>query len=163
MTGPPDITELRAEPVRLPVSNVAAEQGLLGALLCDNRELARVRDIVVADDFAWRAHQAIFSILSELISAGKQANPVTMGHLLPPDIGIPLGEGAKYLAKLAVSAVTTHNAPDYAAIVSDCAIRRKLVEELEEPLPAETVLEVLERHRERLVGFKRARLRLADG
>ena len=159
----PGVAELRVEPPRLPVSNVAAEQGLLGALLCDNGELDRVRDIVVAEDFAWVAHQAIFVILSRLIWAGKEANPVTMGHLLPNDIGFPPGEGAKYLAKLAVGAVTTHNAADYAVIVADCALRRELVAELEEPQPAETFLDVLERHRGRIVDFKCARRRLEGG
>src|SRR5262249_5510373 len=76
-----------------------------------------------------------FKIIASLIPAGKLANPVTMQHLLRADVGFPRGEGPKYLVKLATSTITMSNAPDYAAIVADCAIRRRLIDDLGEPRP----------------------------
>jgi hypothetical protein len=50
---PPDITKLRIEEPDLAVTNVAAEQGLLGSILFAPDGFDAISAIVGADDFAW--------------------------------------------------------------------------------------------------------------
>lgn len=109
----------------LPPNNVEVEQGLLGALLLDNRQLPVVSGLVRAEDFFWRDHQEIFTCISDLIAAGRPATSVTVkGYLNRAEIAEQ--PAAKYLSHIAAEATTTMNAAGYAAIVKDMATRRAL-------------------------------------
>ena len=164
---PPGYTPLRdqmdSEPPRLPPANGDAETALLGAILLSNAEYRKVAGLVTAGDFAWAAHQRIFAALGKLIGGGQRADPITLGHLFGSDAAFPDADPPKYLAKLAVSAVTLRNSADYAAIIADCAITRSLITALEDRQPGETHLDVLEQHRARICSFKAALRSLRGG
>ena len=109
--------------------SVEAEQALLGALLIDNRVYDRVSDIVGLEHFVDGIHARIWERAVELIECGKRADPVTIkSHFqqdpeIKPGLTIP-----QYLGRLAVNAVTTINAKDYAEHVRDLAVKRSLVD-----------------------------------
>jgi hypothetical protein len=145
----------RERPRELP-SNVEAEQALLGALLCDNREFARIAEIVRPEDFAWGVHGRIFDAIGKLVGGGTKANPVTLRHFFDNDPALPKPGGGAYLSRLAVSAVTVSNGPDYALIISDLALRRDLIAELFEPKPSQTTLGVITDYRPRIEGLAKA-------
>lgn len=155
--------QIDPEPPRLPICNNEAEQGLLGGILCDNRAFAKVADIVQAEHFAEGAHQRIFAALATLIVAGKPANPVTMCHLFDNDSALPKRGGGKYLATLARCAITVSNAPYYALIVADCALRRELMSEFEDPQAEKTVVDILAAARPRIEALAKAAARLRNG
>lgn len=155
---PRDLTQLREPPgLRLP-ENITAEQAVLGSLLCDNAGYRAVRGILVADDFAWTAHQRIYDAISTLIEAGEPANPVTMAHLFDTDLDVFEGsEPGRYLVKLAQCAVTLTGNQRLARLVRDLALRRRLMAEFEECRPLEEAVDILDRHREHLEAQRRSR------
>jgi RecA-family ATPase len=124
--------EERAE--RLLPYNVEAEQALLGALLICNDAFDGVAGFLCAEDFGQAVHRRIYAAAARLISAGANANPVTLKNEFDADAALQQLGGAKYLVQLARSAITITNAPDYARIIVDLAKRRNLIATLEETL-----------------------------
>lgn len=106
------------------VMDIDAEQALLGAIFVNNDALRAVSGIVRPEYFAEPLHGAIFEASADLAAAGRPADPVTLSRKLPAtDIGgltLPA-----YLARLATSATTIINAPDYAETIRELwALRR---------------------------------------
>jgi hypothetical protein len=132
----PNVTPLRLEgrAERPPPHNVEAEQALLGAILVDNRAFGRVTGFLGPEHFREAVHGRIFAAVAQLISTGSNANPVTLKNAFDADTALQQLGGAKYLVKLATSAVTITNAQDYARIIVDLASRRELIVELEDTL-----------------------------
>ena len=65
--------------------NQEAEQGLLGALLVDNRGIEKMGDHVRAEHFFMPAHQRIFTAIQKLIDRGQTASPVTLKNYFESD------------------------------------------------------------------------------
>lgn len=107
--------------------NFEAEQGLLGALLIDNRTLEKVSDILKADHFHIPAHRRIYQAVQTLIERGQSATPVTLKGYFEQDEGLSAVGGAEYLADLAANVVTVVNARDYAQMLYDLHLRRELI------------------------------------
>ena len=103
--------------------NIEAEQGLLGALLVDNRAVERMGDFLKAEHFFLPAHQAI----AKLIDRGQTASPVTLKSYFETDEDLSHVGGAEYLADLAASVVNVINTGDYARTIYDLYLRRELI------------------------------------
>jgi KaiC/GvpD/RAD55 family RecA-like ATPase len=131
--------------------NIEAEQCLLGAILINKEAFAEVEDLVSAQDFFEPINREIFSICNQLIRAGKLTNPITVQTYLPTDLKIINLTAPQYIARLAAEATTIINAPDYAEVVRDLAIRRDLIAAAEDcanaakaaavEVPAEQIVE----------------------
>lgn len=131
------------QPLILP-SNVEAEQGLLGAILVDNRAYERVAEFLLPEHFFEPAHGRIYEAAAKLIGAGRVANGVSLKGIVE----------ARYLAGLAESVVSLVNAADYGRTIFDCWRRRQIVAIAEEMVegacspnvetPAETVVTTAE-------------------
>ena len=67
----------RPEPRQMP-HNADAEQGLLGALLIDNRAYEKVADLLKVEHFYAPAHGRIYGLIAKLIERGQIASPVTV-------------------------------------------------------------------------------------
>lgn len=103
--------------------NLEAEQALLGAILVNNDCLDLVSHIK-PEHFIEDIHGSIYETCMNLNKAGKRANPVTLKPIFEGDERLKeLGDTA-YLVRLAASAATTINAPDYADSVYELAQRR---------------------------------------
>ena len=107
--------------------NLEAEQGLLGALLIDNRQLERVSDFLRAEHFFVPAHQRIYESIFKLIDRGQTASPVTLKSYFEKDEELAHVGGAEYLADLAASVVSIINTEDYARTIYDLHMRRELI------------------------------------
>ena len=107
--------------------NMEAEQGLLGAILVDNRVLERITDSLTADHFFFPAHQRIFRAINILNERGQNASPVTLKGYFEMDSDLEAIGGAGYLAELAAGVITIINAEDYARIICDLHLRRELI------------------------------------
>src|SRR5208337_2966947 len=66
----------------LPPQNLEAERWLLGGILLDNEVLHEIAQFLTADDFYRDAHQVIYRAISELYSAGKGVDAVTLADEL---------------------------------------------------------------------------------
>jgi replicative DNA helicase len=160
---PPDITKLRADPIPPMPENVEVEQRLLGAVLTSNAEFRRVAGIVQPEDFAYAAHQRIFGAIEKLLQTGIEANPVTLAPYVETDEALREVGGARYLVKLVRCAVSVTAAVDYAYLVVDLAIRRRLGSDLFNPEPGKDCLDVLGEHRDRMDCLRRAKSRIGVG
>jgi len=107
--------------------NIEAEQCLIGAIFINNDAFAAIKDRVAAEDFFEPINREIFNICGDLIRAGKLANPITVKTFFPPDLMILNLTILEYLARLAREATTVINAPDYAKVIRDLAIRRDII------------------------------------
>jgi hypothetical protein len=116
----------RELPRELP-SNVEAEQGLLGTLLCDNAAYERVCDFLRPEHFSYHVHGCIYAAIEALIQRGEPANPITLRAKFQHERALKAVGGIKYLASLALSAVTLLNGFHYARAIVEAARRRELV------------------------------------
>ncbi len=107
-------------------NNLEAEQGLLGALLVDNRALERI-DYLKPIHFFVPAHQRIFDAIQKLCDRGQVASPVTLKSYFETDSDLSAVGGANYLAELAASVVSVVNVQDYARALYDLHMRRELI------------------------------------
>lgn len=112
----------------LTLSNNEAEQQLLGCLLANNNILKLVADLVKPDDFYDPVHGKIFAACKTIISEGSAANAVTLKNFFADSPELQSVGGAVYLAKLEGSVVSFSGAKDYAALISDLAKRRSLLD-----------------------------------
>ena len=107
--------------------NMEAEQGLLGALLVDNRAYEKIGDLLRPEHFFVPVHMRIFEAISQFIDRGQTASPVTLKSYFEKDVDlVELGGGA-YLAELAASIISVINARDYAQTIYESFMRRELV------------------------------------
>lgn len=111
---------------RIVPHNYEAEQGLLGALMVNNRAYDRVADILLPEHFADPAHGRIFKAIATLVERGSIANPVTLKAQFDRDEQLREVGGAQYLVKLAGSIVSIVNAEDYARTIFGDWCRREL-------------------------------------
>jgi len=120
--------------------NIEAEQALLGALLVNNEVYDRIAAIVTEAHFYDPVHSRIFEIAAARIQKNALASPVTLKAFMEDDPGLAELGGPAYLVRLAASAISVFAARDYAQLIYDLAIRRKLMELGEEiSLKAATV------------------------
>ncbi len=113
-------------PYRILPHNLEAEQGLLGALLVDNRAMEKI-DFLKPQHFFAPAHQRIFEAIMKLTDRGQTASPITLKGYFETDSDLTQVGGASYLADLAASVITVINANDYAKSIYDLHMRRELV------------------------------------
>ena len=128
-----DLTSFTTKPiaqaeVREQPHNIEAEQGLLGAILINNRAFEKVSDFLQADHFSDPIHGRIFEACGKLIERGQIANPVTLKPLFDSEEALADSGGAQYLVQLAASVVTVVNAEDYGRSIKDSFLRRELID-----------------------------------
>jgi replicative DNA helicase len=122
-----DAAQTSAPGYRVLPHNIEAEQGLLGALLVDNRAMEKIGDFLRAEHFFVPAHQRIFSAVNTMIERGQTASPVTLKAYFEQDEGLAGVGGADYLAELASSVITVVNTHDYGRTIYDLHLRRELI------------------------------------
>lgn len=126
-TGPVLTSPANAGNFRQLPHNLDAEQGLLGALLVDNRSLERIGDFLRPEHFFHPAHQRIFDAIVRLVERGQTASPVTLKTYFEKDADLAPVGGADYLADLAASIVSIVNTEDYARNIYELHLRRELI------------------------------------
>ncbi|MFP4386357.1 MAG: replicative DNA helicase [Alphaproteobacteria bacterium] len=107
--------------------NSEAEQGLLGALLVDNRAYEKISDTLRAEYFFIPVHQRIYTAISQFIERGQTASPVTLKGYFEEDEDLSELGGGLYLADLAGSIISVINVRDYAQTIYELHMRRELI------------------------------------
>lgn len=104
-------------------NNLEAEQAVLGAILANNEALNHVGSSLEPEDFYAGIHQRIFKAIKQFNDKGLIANPVTLKHHFQGAEGVE----DQYLARLVGSATSIINIHDYARIIRDLAVKRRLI------------------------------------
>lgn len=109
-------------------NDLALEQQLLGAILINNEAYERVSPILTAEMFYEDVHGRIYDAVGKAIKAGLVASPVTLKGVFQHDPALADVGGAGYLARLASASLGVVTCVDYAKILRDLHLRRRLIE-----------------------------------
>jgi replicative DNA helicase len=113
---------------RTPPHDIAAEQCVLGGMMLSKDAISDVLEVIKPADHYRPAHQIVHETILDLYSRGEPADAVTVAAELTKKGDIGKVGGAPYLHTLIASVPTAANAGYYARIVSERAIKRRLVE-----------------------------------
>lgn len=131
-SGPRPTTPFRSEPPRddaereLP-HNRDAERAVLGAIVLDDSALKAATEKLDETDFFDRTHILIFRAMSRLIERGSSVDLVTLVEELTRSGDLESAGGAAYVSQLADGLPRVSNTGEYAQIVADRAIARRLI------------------------------------
>jgi len=115
-------------PVRPVPHNYDAEKALLAALLANNRVYDLVCDFLLPEHFFDALHGRIYEAIGRLVRRDVRADAITLKNLFDQDGALAEIGGAQYLVDLTQSVVTVINADDYAHVVRDLFLRRRLLD-----------------------------------
>ena len=111
---------------QLPFS-VEAEQALLGAIIYKPELFDSVGGIISADDFYLEEHKHIYTALCSMYMQSKTIDTVTLVNALVEQGDRDEAGGVQYISLIVSTVPSTANIKDYARIVKDKAILRKLI------------------------------------
>ncbi|GEL19314.1 replicative DNA helicase [Pseudonocardia asaccharolytica] len=111
---------------RLPPADLDAERALLGACMHGQRALDTAVEILDPRDFYRPAHAELFAAMVAMRDTGREVDPVTLAAHLGDRLA-KLG-GHPHLIDLYGAPPTAANTAHYAEIISDAAVRRRLLE-----------------------------------
>lgn len=111
---------------QMPVS-IEAEQALLGSIIVSPDAFDKIGGLITAEDFYVEEHKHIYSALIKMYSQNKTIDVVTLVNAL-----VEMGDrdeagGIQYITLLAESVPSAANVKDYANIVKDKSVLRKLI------------------------------------
>lgn len=116
---------------KMPVA-IGAEQSVLGSILIKPDCFSQVAAIVSGDDFYLEEHREIYRAMSDMFAASRHIDTVTLLNTLVQSGVYTEQAGMDYLGQLAGMVPFTTNVTDYATIVHEKAILRRLIEACEE-------------------------------
>lgn len=112
---------------KIPPQNTDAEMSLLGAILIDEDVLADVTEEILSRDFYDKRHLTIYEAMLRLFEHRKPVDLLTLTDELKKKKQLDEIGGSAYLTELTNYVPTAAHARSYAEIVSQKAIRRRLI------------------------------------
>jgi replicative DNA helicase len=107
--------------------NLDVEASLLGSLLIDSDAFIKIGDMIHADDFFDVQHSKIFAAMRALHDKRSPIDILTLSEQLKSADQLDAVGGASYLTELTNFVPTAAHLEQYAQIVADKAIRRRLI------------------------------------
>jgi replicative DNA helicase len=104
-----------------------AERSVLGAILVDNQQFERAREIVGVESFYSPRNQQIFDVLQKLVDSGTALDVVTVKSELERGGVLEQVGGPAYLAELLEGVPRAANVEHYARIVREKGMLRELI------------------------------------
>lgn len=113
---------------RIPPQNLEAEQSVLGSMMLSKEAIILVLHKLQPESFYRDAHSVIFKAIESLYQRHEAIDIVTVSSELKKMDSLDVAGGKAYLAEVASSVPTAANAEDYAEIVQEKFLLRKLIE-----------------------------------
>jgi replicative DNA helicase len=110
-----------------PPQNAEAEASLLGALLIDSDAIVKIADNVTASDFYDKKHERIYAAILELYEQHRAIDVLTLADQLKNTGYLDGVGGPSYLTELTNFVPTAAHVEQYADIVAQKALRRRLI------------------------------------
>ena len=108
--------------------NVDAESSLLGSLIIDSGSFIKIADKIIADDFFSRNHRLIYSAMLSLHEKRTPIDILTLSEQLKSRKQLDDAGGASYLTELTNFVPSSSHLEQYAQIVADKSLRRRLIQ-----------------------------------
>ena len=122
------MSEVNTAGGRIPPHNMDAEKSVLGAMILSARASSHAFEQLAPEDFYFGAHVKIFESMIRLSSAGKPIDLITLCDRLETDGALEAVGGPSYIAELSEFVPSASNIFQYAQIVKDDAVLRRLIE-----------------------------------
>jgi replicative DNA helicase len=116
-----------AEIKGLPPYSLEAEQSVIGSMIMDREAIATGSESLMPDDFYQPDLKVIFEAIINLYNKNKAVDLVTLESKLKDEGVLDQIGGINYLSKLAVAVPTSAHIKNYAQIVKEKAVLRKLI------------------------------------
>lgn len=110
-----------------PPQNAEAEASLLGALLIDSDAIVKIADSLAATDFFDKRHERIYEAIVHLYEHHDAIDVLTLADRLKNNGQLDSVGGPAYLTELTNFVPTAAHVEQYADIVSQKAMRRRLI------------------------------------
>lgn len=110
-----------------PPQNLDAEASLLGSLIIDSDSFVKIADQISAEDFYNDQHRLIFSAMRSLHDKRSPIDILTLSEQLKSNGELDRIGGASYLTELTNFVPTAAHMEQYAEIVADKSVRRRLI------------------------------------
>jgi replicative DNA helicase len=123
----------QTKPANLP-QNIDIEASLLGSLLIDGEAFLKISDMVQMDDFFDKKHSMIFGAMRMLHDKRSPIDILTLSEQLKSESRLDIIGGASYLTELTNAVPTAAHLEQYAEIVAEKSIRRRLIDASEDIL-----------------------------
>lgn len=107
--------------------NVEAEASLLGAILIDSDAIVKIADNISSTDFYDQRHKHIYEAISLLYERREAIDVLTLADQLKNSGVLDIIGGASYLTELTNFVPTAAHVEQYAEIVAQKALRRRLI------------------------------------
>ena len=111
---------------QVPIS-IEAEQALLGSIIVNPDSFDKVSGVITAEDFYVEEHKHIYNTLLKMYSQSKTIDVVTLVNGLVEQGYRDEAGGIQYITLIAESVPSAANVKDYAKIVKDKSLLRKLI------------------------------------
>ena len=115
------------EGAKLPPQNTEAEASLLGALLIDSDAVVKISNSISANDFYDEKHQRIYEAINNLYEKHSPIDVLTLSNQLKSNGFLDFVGGSAYLTELTNYVPTAAHVEQYADIVAQKALRRRLI------------------------------------
>lgn len=112
---------------KTPPQNAEAEASLLGAVLIDADAIVKIADIIHADDFYDERHKHIYESVVALYEKHSPIDVLTLSDQLKGQGYLDMVGGSSYLTELTNFVPTATHVEQYAEIVAQKSIRRRLI------------------------------------
>ncbi len=112
---------------RLPPSDEAAEQAVLGSILIEGDSLSEVSVIIKANDFYTERNKWIYEACLSLYNRGEPINQISVAHELASTDKLESIGGEGFLSNLIANVPTSVYAGHYAQIVNRTSTMRNLI------------------------------------
>lgn len=118
--------------MRIPPHNIEAEQSVIGAIIMDHEALTVATETVQPKDFYRPDHQEIYGAIMELYTSNSPVDLITIQNKLSEKGVLEQVGGISYLAELATIVPTSAHIKEYARIVQEKSMLRKLIKASQE-------------------------------
>lgn len=112
---------------RIPPQNIEAEQSVLGAMLVDREAIAKVSEILRAEDFYREEHKVVYSYMLELYNKNEAVDYITITDILAKNNKLEDVGGLAYVTNLTKAVATSANVKFHAEIVKEKSQLRQMV------------------------------------
>ncbi len=112
---------------RIPPHSEEAERSVLGSVLLDKEALFEVLEILKEDDFYSKMHQEIYQAIISLYRKNQSVDMLTVSEELKKRNTLEMVGGRSYIAQLSAMVPSTSNAAQYARIIGEKAVLRRLI------------------------------------
>ena len=116
-----------AHQTQVPPQNTDAEASLLGAILIDTDAIVKIADTISTQDFFDQRHARIYEALQALYEKRSQIDVLTLADQLKGTGFLDMIGGPAYLTELTNFVPTAAHVEQYAEIVAQKSLRRRLI------------------------------------